>query len=331
MMRSNTRTSPGFGAMLASSLVPVLDPMSPNAAAICSIFLVVLLISLAIFVVVVALIGTSMVRFRSKDGTLPKQAFGSRTAEIFWTLPPLLIVLSLGVASAKLIYSISALPSRSVSPTVAADLVVVGHQWWWEVHYPQSGAVTANEIHVPIGKKLCVQVDSADVIHSFWTPQLAPKVDMVPGQHNFLWLEADAAGTYDGACSEFCGDQHAWMRFIVIAEPEAQYQAWLTQQAKPAYMPDSPVALAGRNFVLSQTCLNCHEIRGINASVAAGPDLTHVTSRRLLGAGVLENTPQTMERWLSNPNQYKPGCMMPNFALNQQQLKEVTAYLESLR
>jgi cytochrome c oxidase subunit 2 len=330
-MRSDLCTLPGSNTILASALVPVLDPVSPNAATIRSIFLVVLLISLAIFVIVVALISLSLVRFRSTGGALPKQAFGSHVAEIFWTLPPLFIVLSLGMASARRIYSISAMPSRQLSPTLPADIVVVGHQWWWEVRYPRAGAITANEIHVPIGKKLCVQVDSADVIHSFWTPQLAPKVDMVPGQHNFLWLEADAAGTYDGACSEFCGDQHAWMRFIVIAEPEAQYQAWLTQQAKPAYMPDSPVALAGRNFVLSQTCLNCHEIRGINASVAAGPDLTHVTSRRLLGAGVLENTPQTMERWLSNPNQYKPGCMMPNFALNQQQLKEVTAYLESLR
>jgi cytochrome c oxidase subunit II len=330
-MRIDIRTPSGIDAMLASALVPVLDPMSPNAAAIRSIFLVVLLISLAIFVVVVSLIGLSLVRFRSTGEVLPKQAFGSHVAEIFWTLPPLFIVLSLGVASARLIYSISAVPSRQLSPTQPADIVVVGHQWWWEVRYPRAGAITANEIHVPIGKKLCVQVDSADVIHSFWMPQLGPKVDMVPGQHNFLWLEADSAGTYDGACSEFCGDQHAWMRFIVIAEPEAQYQAWLVEQAKPAGMPDGALALAGRSFVVSQTCLNCHQIRGTNAAVAAGPDLTHVASRHQLGAGVMENTPETLERWLANPGEYKPGCMMPNFTLNDVQLQQVTAYLESLR
>jgi cytochrome c oxidase subunit II len=330
-MRCDICTSPRVDAMLASVLVPVLDPASPNAATIRNIFLVVSLISLAIFVVVVTLIGSSLIRFRSTGGPLPKQAFGSHVAEIFWTVPPLLIVLSLGAASAKLIYSISVVPSLLISPTQPADIVVVGHQWWWEVHYPRAGAVTANEIHVPIGQKLCVQVDSADVIHSFWMPQLGPKVDMVPGQHNFLWLEADRAGTYDGACSEFCGDQHAWMRFIVVAEPEAQYQAWLIEQAKPAEMPEGAVALAGRDFVVSQTCLNCHEIRGTNASVAAGPDLTHVASRRQLGAGVIENTPESLERWLANPQDYKPGCMMPNFTLNEAQLQQVTAYLESLR
>ncbi len=324
-------TPPGSKAILASVLVPVLEPASPNAATIRSIFFVVLLISLAIFVIVVTLIGTSLVRFRSTGGELPKQAFGSHIAEIFWTLPPIIIVLSLGVASAKLIYSISVTPLQLASPSMPADLVVVGHQWWWEVRYPRAGAVTANEIHVPIGKKLCVQVDSADVIHSFWLPQLGPKIDMVPGQHNFLWLEADQAGTYDGACSEFCGDQHAWMRFIVVAEPEAQYQAWLDQQARPAQIPGDALALAGRSFVVSQTCLNCHEIRGTNGGVAAGPDLTHVASRRQLGGGVLENTPQTLEQWLSNPQQFKPGCLMPNFTMNEEELRQVTAYLETLR
>jgi cytochrome c oxidase subunit II len=317
--------------MLASSLVPVLDPASPNAASIRSVFFVVSLIALLIFVIVVTLITASLVRFRSTGDDLPKQAFGSRLAEVFWTLPPLIIVLSLGVASARLIYSISVMPVREATPTGAADIVVVGHQWWWEVRYPGSGAITANEIHVPIGKKLCVQVDSADVIHSFWLPQLGPKLDMVPGQHNFLWLQADKEGTYDGACSEFCGDQHAWMRFIVVAEPEAQYQTWLAEQAKPANTPNDAVTLAGRNFVVSQTCLNCHEIRGTNGSVAAGPDLTHVASRRQLGAGVLENSPDTLKQWLSNPGEYKPGCMMPNFTLNEEQLKQVTAYLESLQ
>jgi cytochrome c oxidase subunit 2 len=330
-MRSDIDWPLRSNAILASAFFPVLDPASRNAAAIRSIFLVVLLISLAIFVVVVTLIGLSLARFRSTGGELPKQAFGSDVAEVFWTLPPLLIVLSLAVASARLIYSISVMPSRQATPTVPADIVVIGHQWWWEVHYPHAGAIAANEIHVPIGKKLCVQVESADVIHSFWMPQLAPKIDMVPGQHNFLWLEADTAGTYDGACSEFCGDQHAWMRFIVVAETDAEYQAWLLEQAEPAHVLDDAVALAGRDFVVSETCLNCHEIRGTNAGIAAGPDLTHVASRRLLGAGVIENTPVTLKRWLANPQQYKPGCMMPNFTLNDLQLQQVTAYLESLR
>ena len=172
-----------------------------------------------------------------------------------------------------------------------ADLVVVGHQWWWEVRYPGSGAVTANEIHVPVGRKLRVRVEAADVIHSFWVPQLAPKMDMVPGHPNFLWLQADHAGTYEGACSEFCGDQHAWMRFIVIAEPESQFKLWLEHQARPAQNPTTESSQAGKNFFFAQTCANCHAIGGTSAVAAtAGPDLTHLANRKQLAAGIVWTT-----------------------------------------
>jgi cytochrome c oxidase subunit 2 len=319
------RNRPSLDLLLASA-VPVLDPASKDAAAIRSLFGVVFLICLAILIVVVMLICASLFRSRISGEQTPQQDFGRHRTEIAWTVPPVLIVLTLSFLSAKLIIS-------DVADAGAgdADIVVVGHQWWWEVRYPSSGAVTANEIHIPIGRRLRVRVDSADVIHSFWVPQLGPKMDMIRGHPNFTWLGADRAGTYDGACSEFCGDQHAWMRFIVIAEPESQFNQWLEHQARPAENPTAESAQAGKNFFFAQTCANCHAIRGTTAARSAGPDLTHLASRRQLAAGLLDNTPQNLARWLKDPQQLKPGCQMPNFNLTDDQVTQLVAYLEGLR
>jgi cytochrome c oxidase subunit 2 len=311
--------------LLLASAVPVLEPASKDAAVIRSLFLVVFLICLAILAVVVWLIWRSLLDSRARGGHLPQQDFGRRRSEIAWTIPPVLIVLTLSLLSAKLIVSDVAAPGE-------ADIVVVGHQWWWEVRYPGSGAATANEIHVPIGRRLRVRVESADVIHSFWVPQLGPKMDMIRGHPNFVWLgAADRAGTYEGACSEFCGDQHAWMRFIVVAEPESQFKRWLEHQARPAENPTAESAQAGKNFFFAQTCANCHAIRGTTAVRTAGPDLTHLASRSQLAAGILDNTPQNLAGWLKNPQQVKPGCQMPNFSHTDDQVTQLVAYLEGLR
>jgi len=318
-------------ALLASVWVPVVEPSSPNAASILHVFVAVFLICVAVFLIVVTLICLSVVRFRATKSGLPHQDFGSHRAEVIWTIPPGVIVLGLGLYSAKLILSITALPSMAAPPPGDADLVVVGHQWWWEVRYPFSGAVTANEIHVPVGRKLRVELESADVIHSFWVPQLAPKVDMIPGHPNYVWLEADQEGVYDGACSEFCGDQHAWMRFIVVGEPEPEYQRWLARQSQPAPEPSDALSQSGKQFFFAQTCVNCHAIGGTRAVADAAPDLTHLATRRQLVGGVIPNTPENLTLWLRNPQLIKPGCKMPNFGLNEDQLKQMTAYLEELR
>ena len=317
--------------LLAYSAVPVLEPASPGAAAIRHLFIIVLLICSAIFLIVVGLIIISLLRFRAHGSAPPLQNFWNHRAEIGWTIPPVLIVLFLAVVSAKLIVNEERGPEFSSPEAGNADLTVVGHQWWWEVRYAGTNAVTANEIHIPIGRKLRVQIDSADVIHSFWLPQLGPKKDMIPGWHNFVWLEADRAGIYDGACTEFCGDQHAWMRFIVIAEDESQYQTWLTHQSEMAPIPTSPAAKAGMNIFFAQTCANCHAISGTSAVANAAPDLTHLATRRDLAAGVISNTPENLRRWLADPQQIKPGCKMPNFGFNNDQLDHLLAYLETLR
>jgi cytochrome c oxidase subunit 2 len=316
---------------LAASSVPVLDPASPHAVTIRHLFVVVFLICLAIFFAVVGLVVISLIRFRDSSEGMPKQDFGNHRSEIVWAIIPGLIVLVLSAVSAKLILSITALTTREVSEAGDADLVVTGHQWWWEVRYLASGAVTANEIHIPVGQKCRVRVEAADVIHSFWVPQLGPKMDMIPGHPNFVWLQADRAGVYDGACSEFCGAQHAWMRFIVIAEPEPKYQAWLALQVQPAHEPADVVAKAGRDFFFAQTCASCHAVKGTGAVANAAPDLTHVAGRNQLAAGLVPNTPQDLARWLRDPQQLKPACQMPNFNLDQEQVTQLVAYLEGLR
>ena len=320
-----------LNALVASAAVPVLEPVSPDAAAINHIFLVVSLICLAIFVVIVGLICTSVVRFRAVGGVVPHQDFGTHRSEFIWAILPVLIVLFLVAVSTKLILSIISMPSSTISQAGDADLVVIGHQWWWEVRYPASGAVTANEIHVPVGKRLRVRVGSADVIHSFWVPQLGPKMDMIPGHDNFVWLEADRSGVYEGACSEFCGAQHAWMRFTVVAEAEPQYESWLARQVRPAPSPDGADAQAGRSFFFTQTCANCHAVGGTSAVANAAPDLTHLVARSQLAAGMIPNTPENLARWLRGPQQVKPGCLMPNFSLNDSQVTQLVAYLEGLR
>lgn len=316
-------------ALAAAATVPVLDPASPNAATIRHLFFVVFLICFAIFVVVLALIVVSLVRFRG--ASTPLQDFGRRRSEVVWAMPPVLIVFALSVVSTKLILSIIAMPTSRVSEAGEADLVVVGHQWWWEARYPAAGAVTANEIHIPVGRRLRVRVEAADVIHSFWVPQLGPKMDMIPGHPNFVWVEADRAGTYEGSCAEFCGDQHAWMRFTVVAEPASQYEAWLAHQSQPATAPAGTLAEEGRRFFFAQTCANCHAIKGTSAVANAAPDLTHLASRAQLAAGVIPNTPQDLARWLRDPQAIKPGCLMPNFTLNDEQVTQLVAYLEGLQ
>jgi cytochrome c oxidase subunit 2 len=191
--------------------------------------------------------------------------------------------------------------------------------------------VTANEIHIPVGRKWLVRLESADVIHDFWVPALARKIQLIPGQTNHIWLEANAAGTYDGECAEYCGAQHSWMRFSVIAESPAAFNAWLLDQANPGTVPAMPSARSGLNSFQTLTCINCHSIRGVSVAANAAPDLTHVASRRILGGGALSNTETNLFHWLKNPQASKPGCFMPDLKLSDGQVGALTAYLETLK
>ena len=208
------------------------------------------------------------------------------------------------------------------------DVIITAHQWWWEASYPSSNVSTANEIHLPAGKKILLKLLAADVIHDWWIPQFGNKMDMVPAQENFLWLNIKQPGEYYGICSEFCGAQHAHMRLKVIAQNEEDYKKWLMQHQQSAM---STSFTSGAQLFMNKTCGNCHRINGTEAKGTVGPDLTHLGSRQTLLAGLLENNIQNLESWIKDPQQIKPGAYMPGFHLDDTTVKSIAAYLNSLK
>jgi cytochrome c oxidase subunit 2 len=207
---------------------------------------------------------------------------------------------------------------------------VIGRQWWWEVRYSGSKAVTANEIHIPVGVPVQVIGTTDDVIHSFWIPQLNRKIDLIPGRANRLLLQADEPGRYDGQCAEFCGLQHAHMTATVVAEPPAVFRAWLANMAKPARAPVDADDRRGREVFLSQ-CSACHRLRGTAANGDVGPDLTHLGTRQKLAAGTIPNDTEHLAGWIADPQHSKPGNLMPALQLTGTELGDLLAYLESLK
>jgi cytochrome c oxidase subunit 2 len=209
-------------------------------------------------------------------------------------------------------------------------VLVIGHQWWWEVRYPGTTAVTANEVHIPVRTPVRLEVQTADVIHSFWVPRLNRTIDAIPGRQNAIELYADAAGRYRGQCDEFCGLQHAHMAFYVFADPPAVFRRWLSNQEKPA-ASSAGAAAKGQHVFLTSSCSNCHSIRGTSASGYVGPDLTHLQTRTTIGALTMRNTRQNLARWILDSQSVKPGNQMPNMRLSGDQMNALLTYLESLR
>lgn len=241
------------------------------------------------------------------------------------------IVLPITVLSVVYGATIETLRSlASVRTPTPLTIVITGHQWWWEVEYPEQGFVTANEVRIPVGEPVQIQLATADVIHSFWVPQLHGKLDMIPGQTNTFWLEASEPGEYWGLCAEFCGIQHANMLFVVVAEEEAAFADWLAGQQRPAQSPTAAVAVEGEALFWTAGCDQCHAIAGTPASGRLGPDLTHLMSRRTLAAGILENNIGTLGGWIANPQHVKPGNLMPASSLSGAELQALLAYLMTL-
>jgi cytochrome c oxidase subunit II len=232
----------------------------------------------------------------------------------------------------------SFLTGRAVSSMSTGDSVyieVTGHQWWWEVHYidpvSSNNITTANEIHIPVGRPVQIKLHSADVIHSFWVPNLAGKRDLIPGKDATLMLKADREGTYRGQCAEFCGHQHAHMAFLVVAESPDKFRAWQQQQRQPSAQPADDLQRRGQAVFLSSPCVMCHTITGTQAGSKVGPDLTHVGSRATIAAATLPNTPGNVGGWVSDAQGVKPGCQMPPNNLSPDDLQAVIAYLQSLK
>lgn len=207
---------------------------------------------------------------------------------------------------------------------------VVGNQWWWEVRYPDYGFITANEIHLPVDYPVQVHLTSADVIHTFWVPQLAGKIDLIPGKTTHIQIEATEAGIYRGICAEFCGAQHANMAFIVVAEDERDFLSWVEGQMEPASEPDDQAAQEGLQVFLTSGCPACHTISGLQAAGKIGPDLTHLASRRTIAAGMLENTRGSLAGWIVDPQGVKPGNYMPPIEMSSQDIQVLLDFLMTL-
>ena len=305
----------------------VFHPGSPEALAIERLFYVDLIIAAVIFLTVAGLVAYAAWRFRARPGVgEPFQDEGNPRLETIWTVVPAAVLLVLLVLTARTMAIVHPL-TGSRSP----DVVVIAHQWWWEYHYPASGVVTANELHMPEGETWLLAIESADVIHDFWVPDLGAKEDAIPGRRNFIWIDPQRDGTYLGTCAEYCGAQHALMGIRVIVSPPARFAAWTESQLRIPPSPAGGEAAEGARAFERRTCRNCHRIAGTEADGHVGPDLTHVADRQTLGAGVLENTPANLAAWISDPQAFKPGCHMPDMRLSQEEARAIATYLEGLK
>lgn len=222
--------------------------------------------------------------------------------------------------------------TRSMKP----DILIVGHQWWWEIHYlsddPSQQVVTANELHLPVGRPVNIRLETRDVMHSFWVPALHGKVDLIPGHSNYLRIEAAEPGEYWGQCAEYCGAEHARMRILVVAQMPDEYEAWLDAQRQPAREPTTDAAKAGQKIFLTGPCAMCHTVRGTQAGGTVAPDLTHIGSRQMIAANCYRNNDAYLEAWITHAQSLKPAAEMPNFTyFNGEQLADLTAYLHQLQ
>jgi cytochrome c oxidase subunit 2 len=303
-----------------------LSPKSHAAREIADLWWVMLIVSTAIFGVVLVLIAVALLRRRGPESPPRRAGGGVWIPAVGGVAAPIVILVALfGL-------TLHTLPATSPSAgTTGLTIDVTGRQWFWDVEYPASGVRTANELHVPVGRTVNVKVTSADVIHSFWVPELNRKIDVIPGQTNSLRLRADRAGVYRGQCAEFCGLQHAHMAFLVVAEPEDRFERWLAAESKPAPPPATPELQRGQQVLLGSACVYCHTIAGTNASGRIGPDLTHVAGRHTLAAGTIPNTRGYLAGWILDPQHVKPGNKMPATDLAGDELQALLDYLESLR
>jgi cytochrome c oxidase subunit 2 len=312
-------TQPGGGS---------LEPQGPVAEAMADLWWLMLVLGAAVFVVVAGLLVVALFRrprpaeFQAGAG-LPNR-FGRWMIAGGVVLPFIVLVVVLGATLRAMRFV------PNTAPPEALVIEVIGHQWWWEVRYPTEGITTANELHIPVGRPIALELTSADVIHSFWVPRLAGKLDLLPDGTNTLVLQADEPGQHHTQCAEFCGLQHAHMELRVVAEPQERFASWVAARARPAADPTGATAQRGQEVFLASGCAECHAIEGTPAEATRGPDLTHLASRPTIGAGVMPNTPENIADWVADPHPIKSGVKMPAADLAEEELDAVVAYLNGL-
>src|SRR5690606_25158203 len=324
-----------------------LYPAGPVAKMQLELVMLTTYIMLVVFVVVSGLLIYAIVKFRDKgvagvgvgraaaevaagkEQDLHPQFEGDPRIEIVLTIIPFLLLLIMAIPTVNLNFALAAEPEGDV-----LEVRVVGHQWWWEFEYPQLGIVTGNELRIPVGRPVKLYVETADVIHKFWVPRLAGKIDLVPGRVNVTWFQADEPGVYYGQCAEMCGTHHANMRLRVVALPPEEFEQWVANYGR-GIVADTPEQLAaaerGRQIFETRACFACHTIEGTRAAGKVGPNLTDFGVRHTIGAGMMENTPENLARWISDPQGVKPGSGMPRVALSDSELADVVTFLLSLK
>lgn len=306
-----------------------LDPQGPVAQMQHEVFMVTVVVCTTVFVLTAGLLAYAVWRFRARPGhpemALPQVHSHAKLEALIIAVVTLLLLI-IAVPNIRVLFAASA-------PPVSANILrvdVVGKQWWWRFSYPAHGVETANELHIPVGRAVKANLRTDDVIHSFWVPKLAGKVDLIPNKANDIWFQADAPGVYYGQCAEFCGASHANMRLRVTVHPEGEFAAWLNAQKRVAVAPVGALAQEGARL-FAQRCMACHTVAGTPANGDIGPNLTHFGSRQTLAAGLLPNSPSNIARWLQNPQAVKPGSLMPNLGLSEGDVHALTAYLQQLR
>jgi cytochrome c oxidase subunit II len=316
----------------SDGVTSIFRPLAQPAQEIKETSVLVLAVCAVIFAVVAGLLVYALIRYRHRAGdetSEPPQVYGSNQIELAWTVLPILIVFVLILVTSRTIANIQ----NRKPPPGAVQATIVGHQWWWEIRYPELGIVTANELHVPAStgdkrQPTFLKLQSADVAHSFWVPQLAGKTDLIPNRENRMWIEPIKPGTYLGNCAEYCGTQHARMLIRVVVHSPDDFDRWVREQQAALIETN---AAEGRKAFFANSCVNCHTVRGTSAQGKFGPDLTHLMSRETLGAGAVTNTPDNLRLWVRDPQKIKVGCLMPNMQLTDQEVNQIAAYLQTLR
>lgn len=298
----------------ANRFQSALHPTSPSAIKIAELWWFMLVVLGGYFLAVVGLLAFGLQRKGPRVGT--------RFIVVGGILLPMVVLVGLLVMTVDTTRALR-------EPAARLRVEVIGHRWWWEVRYPDQGLVTANEIHLPAGDPVLLELSSADVIHSFWVPNLGGKMDMLPERPNRYWLQPLEAGVYRGQCAEYCGLQHARMAFLVIVQAPDEFARWLEARQQARLEPTGALQRRGRQVFFREQCDQCHSLRGTPAKGKSGPDLTHLGSRRTLGAATIPNTPGHLEGWIANPQTVKPGNLMPRTFLPPEDLHALRVYLES--
>lgn len=301
----------------------ILDPAGPAAASIAWLGWIFIILGTLIFLGTMGYLAYALLRKRTAG---ENREGGTKIVIVAGLAMPAVILLVLFVLNTNVLSQISA-PGEGQAELVVE---VSGRQWWWEVSYQEQQFVTANEIHIPVGKPVLLKLVTEDVIHSFWVPDLHGKMDLIPNRVNNFWIQADREGVYVGECAEYCGTQHAKMLFRVIALPQENFDTWLAQMQQPAAAPEGGSAQRGAEVFLEANCMQCHAIEGTHATGELGPDLTHLASRRTIGAGILPLTRANLGGWISNPQGVKPGVKMPPSDLSSEDFNALLDYLMTL-